>query len=71
MREIISICLACAGAQEKRQEGRKEDKSLEVYKSRTCGATPSERIATKLGKCFCLMDVIKRAKFHRYNSSDF
>jgi len=34
VREIISIRLACAGAQEKKaikQEGRKEEKSQEVY----------------------------------------
>jgi len=30
VREIISIRLACAGAQEKKQEGRKEEKSQEV-----------------------------------------
>jgi hypothetical protein len=28
-----------------------------------CVATPSGRIATKLGKCVRLADVIKRAKF--------
>jgi len=44
----IIICLACAGAQEKRQEGKNEEKSQEVYISRMCGATFSGWIATKL-----------------------
>jgi len=47
--------------------GRQEEKSQEVYISRMRGATPSRRIPTKLGKCVRLTDVIKRAKFHRYN----
>ena len=78
MREIISIRLACAGAQEKkavqeegRKEGRKEEKSQEVYISRMRGVTPSWRIPTKLGKFVRLTDVIKRAKFHRYKSKGF
>ena len=50
----------------KREEGRKEEKSQEVYISRMRGATPSGRISTKLGKCVHLTDVIKRAKFHFY-----
>ena len=67
MREITSFRLACAGAQEKnREEGRKEEKSQEVYISRMRGATPSGRILTKLGKCVCLTSIIKHAKFHRY-----
>jgi len=72
VREIISIRLACAGVQEKkaaRKAGRK--KSQEVYISRMCGATPSRRIPTKLGTCVRLTDVIKRAKFHRYNLRGF
>jgi len=40
MREIISIRLACAGAQEKKAV-KQEEKSQEVYISRMCGATPS------------------------------
>ena len=77
MREIISIRLACAGAQEKkgskegRKEGRKEEKSQEVYISRMRGATPSRRISTKLSKCVCLTIIIKHAKFHRYKSRGF
>jgi len=75
VREIISIRLPCAGAQEKRQEGRqegwREEKSQEVFISRMHGATPSGRIPTKIGTCVCLTDVIKRAKFHRYNLRDF
>jgi len=71
MREIISIRLACAGAQEFRQEGRKEVKSQEVYISRMRGATPSGWIPTKLGKCVCLTDVIKLAKFDCYNLRGF
>ena len=71
MRQIISIRLACAGAQENRQEGRKEEKSQEVFISRMRGATPSGRIPTKLGKCVRLTDVIKRAKFHRYKFRGF
>jgi len=67
VREISSNRLACAGAQ-KRQDGRK--KSQEVYITRMCGATPSGRIPTKLGKCVRLTDVIKRAKFYRYEVSE-
>jgi len=70
VREIISIRLACAGAQEKKA-GRKEENSQEVYISRMCGAIPSGQIPTKLGTCVCLPDVIKRAKFHRYNLRGF
>ena len=69
MRQIISIRLVCAGAQEKK--GRKEEKSQEVYISRMRGATPSGRISTKLGKCVFLADFIKSAKFHCYKSSGF
>ena len=69
MREIISIRLACAGAQEK--TGRKEEKSQEVYILRMRGVTPSGRIPTKLGKCVRLIDVIKHAKFHRYKFRGF
>jgi len=56
-----------AQVRKKQQAGRK--KSQEVYISRrpTRGATPSGWIPTKLGKCVRLTDVIKRAKFHRYN----
>jgi len=68
--EIISIRLACAGAQE-RKKGWKEEKSQEVYISRMRGATLSGRIPTKLGTCVRLRDVIKRAKFHRYNLRGF
>jgi len=64
--EIISIRLACAGAQEKRQAGRKEEKSQEVYISRMCGATSSGRIPTKLSTYVRLNDIIKRTKCHRY-----
>ena len=74
MREMISIRLVCAGAQEKkggRKEGRKEEKSQEVYISRMRGATPSGRIPTKLGKCVRFADVIELAKFHRYKSRGF
>jgi len=67
VREIISIRLACAGAQEKRQE----EKSQEVYISRMCGATLSRRIQFKLYKCVRLTNVIKRAKFQRYNLRGF
>jgi len=59
----------CRCAKKKRQAGRK--KSQEVYISRMCGATPSGRIITKLGKCVRLTDVIKHAKFHRYNLIGF
>jgi len=64
VREIISFRLACAGAQENFKAVKK---SQEVYISLMRGATPSERIPTKLDKCVPIMDVIKRAKFHRYN----
>jgi len=68
--EIISVRLACAGAQGKK--GRKEEKSQEVYNiSRMRGATPSRPIPTKLGECVHLSDVIKRAKFHRNNLRGF
>jgi len=53
----------------KKTKGRK--KSQEVYISRMCGATPSGRIPTKFGTCVRLMDVIKRAKLHRYNLRGF
>jgi len=52
VREIISIRLACAGAQEKRQDGRKEEKSQEVYISRMRGATSSGRIPNNLANVF-------------------
>jgi len=66
VREIISFRLACAGAQEKKeQESRQEDKSQEVYISRNCGANPSGRIPFKHGTCVRLPDIIKHAKFHR------
>jgi len=68
VREIISIRLACAGAQNKNKKAsRKEEKSQEVYISRMCGATSSGWIPTKLGTCVRLLEVIKRAKFHHYN----
>jgi len=70
VREITSIRLACAGAQEKKA-GRQEEKSQEVYNSRMCGATPSKRISTKFGTCVRLTDVIKRAQCHRYNLRGF
>jgi len=54
-----------------RPVGRQEEKSQEVYISRMRGATNSGRIPTKLGKCVRLTDVIKRAKFHRYNLRGF
>jgi len=49
--------------------GRK--KSNEVYILRMRGATPSGWMPIKLDKCVRLTDVIKRAKFHRYNLRDF
>jgi len=51
--------------------GRQEDKSLEVYISRMGGATPSGQIPTKFGTCVHLTDIIKLAKFHRYNLRGF
>jgi len=54
-----------------KKAGRKEEKLQEVYISRMCGATPSGRIPTKLGKCVRLKDVIKRAQFHCYNLRGF
>jgi len=69
VREIISIRLACAGAQEKK--GRKEEKSQEVFISCMFGATPSAQIPTKLGACVRLTDFILHAKFHRYNLRGF
>jgi len=73
VREIISIRLACAGAQLKKgsKDGRKEEKSQQVYNSRMCGATPSGWISTKSGTCVFRKDVIKRAKFHHYNLRAF
>jgi len=74
---IISICLACAGAQAKIKAGRQElrkagrKKSQEVYISRMRVAISSGRIPTKLDKCVRLTDITKRAKFHRYNWRDF
>jgi len=52
----------------RRQEGRKEENSQEVYISSMRRATP---IPTTLGKCVRLTDVIKRAKCHRYNLRGF
>jgi len=69
VREIISIRLACAGAQEKKA-GRREEVT-EVYISRMGGATPGRRIPAKLGTCVRLTDIITRAKFHRYNLRGF
>jgi len=66
VREIISIRLACAGAQEKAL--RKVTISVGLYFTY---ATPSGRIPAKLGIHACLADVIKLAKFHRYNWRDF
>jgi len=55
VRDIISIRLACTGAQDKkRQEGRKVENSQEVYISRMRGATPGRRIPTKLDNMFVL-----------------
>jgi len=71
VREFISIRLDCAGTQEKRQDGRQEEKSHEVYISGMCGATPSRQISTKLGKYVRLTDVIKRAKLHCYSFRGF
>jgi len=65
----IYLYLACAGAQEKKA-GRKKSQ-LEVFISRMRGANPSGRIPTKLGICVRLTDIIKRAKFHRYNLRGF
>jgi len=36
-----------------------------------CGATPSGRIPTKLGACVRLPNLIKRAKYLRYNLRGF
>jgi len=58
----------CARKKAIKQEGRK---SQEVYILRMSGAIPSGRISTNLGACVCLTDVIKYAKFHRYNSRGF
>jgi len=70
VREIISIRLACAGAQEKkavRKAGTKEGKkSQEVFILRKCVGTPSRRITTIRDTCVRLTDLSKRAKFHRY-----
>jgi len=73
VREHISIRLACTGAQEKMQEGRKArmKKSQEVYISCMRGATTSGRIPTKLVKCVRLINIIKLAKFHRFNLRGF
>jgi len=71
VRKIISIHLACAGAQEKNKAVKQEEKSQEVYISRMCGATLSGQILTKLGTCVRLTDVIKRAQFHHYNLGGF
>jgi len=46
------------------EEGRKEEKS---HLSLMRGATPNGQIPTKLGNCVLHTDVIKHAKFHRYN----
>jgi len=58
-------------SKKKRQEGRKEEKSQEVYISRMLGATPSGSIPTKPSICVRPPDVIKRAKFQRYNFTGF
>jgi len=61
----------CARKKAVKQEGRKKSHKKCIYISRMCGATPSGLISTKLGKCVQLTDVIKRAKFHRYNLRGF
>jgi len=61
VRKIISIRLACTGAQGKKA-GKQEEKSQEVYMSRMRGATPSGRIPTKPGKFVRLTEVIKACK---------
>jgi len=67
----FGLCSCARNKKAVKQEVRQEEKSQEVYISRMCGATPSRRITTKLGTCVRLTDVIKRAKFHRYNLRGF
>jgi len=60
----------CRCAREKgRRAGR--NKSQEVYISHMRGATSRGLILTKQDKCVCLTDIIKRAKFYRYNLRGF
>jgi len=53
MREISSIRLACAGAQEKKAV-RQEEKSQEVYISRMHGATPVGGFQPNLANVFVI-----------------
>jgi len=55
VREIISIRLAYAGAQETKALSRKNHKKCIFH----------------VGTCVRLTDVIKRAQFHRYNLRGF
>jgi len=65
VREIISIRLASAGAQDKRQEGRNVTRS--VYFTYAW----SDLWRAEVYKCVHLTDLIKRAKCHRYNLRSF
>jgi len=63
-------CARKKGKQELK-EGRKEEQSQEMYISRMYGTTTSGRNPTKLGTCVRHTDVIKFAKFHRYDLRGF
>jgi len=67
----MCTCARKKGRTAGRQEGRKEEKSQDVYYSFMCWATPRGRISTKRDTWVHLTDVIKRAKFHCYNMRDF
>jgi len=65
----VKLSLSVWIVQVRKKKGRKAARKEE--KSRMRGATSSGRIQTKLCKCVRLTDVIKRAKFHRYNLRGF
>jgi len=67
----LSLSVWPVQVRKKKKAGRQEEKSQEMYISRMCRATPFGRIPTELGTCVRLPDVIKRAKFHRYNLRGF
>jgi len=62
----FGLCRCAITKKAGRKAGRKKVTRSEVYISRMSGATPSGQSPTKLGKCVCLTDVIKRAKSHHY-----
>jgi len=66
----IALSVWPVQVRKKKKAGREEEKSQEVYISRMRGATLAGGCQPNLAR-FLLTDVIKRAKFHRYNARGF